>query len=146
MNSPHPLAQPSRRLGLVAAVAVVWNLLGVLTYVMTVTISPETLQAMPEAERSLYQRVPAWVTASYAVAVFGGLLASVLLVLRRALAQPLFIVSLVAVLLQMGHALLISPLLQVSGPRAAVLPVLIVLIAGYLAWYAGFAKARGWLR
>lgn len=146
MTPSHPLASPSRRLWLVAAVALIWNLLGVMSYVMTVTLSPQALDALPEAERALYQNPPAWVTGSHAVAVFSGLLGSAMLLLRRAWAQPLFVLSLLAVLLQMGHALLISPLLQVSGAKGAVLPVLVMLIASYLVWYAGFAKARGWLR
>lgn len=146
MTSSHPLASPSRRLWLVATVALIWNLLGVMSYLMTVTMSPQALEALPEAERALYQNLPAWVTGSHAVAVFSGLLGSVMLLLRRAWAQPLFVLSLLAVLLQMGYALFISPLLQVSGAQGAVLPVLVILIAGYLVWYAGFAKARGWLR
>ena len=140
------LITPSRRLWLVATVALIWNLLGVLTFVLTVSMSPQALEAMTANERALYTSMPAWVTAIYAVAVFAGTLGSVMLLLRQGLARPLFALSLVAVVLQMGHTLFFSPLLQTGGASAAVMPVLVLLIAAYLAWYAGFARRNGWLR
>ena len=146
MATTPTLISPSRRLWLVAVVALIWNLLGVLSFVMTVGASPQVIEALPAAERVLHTSMPAWVKACYAVAVFAGTLGSVLLLLRQGLARPLFLISLLAVVLQMGHALFFSPLLQTAGASAAVMPVLVLLIAGYLAWYAGFAKARGWLR
>jgi hypothetical protein len=59
---------------------------------------------------------------------------------------PLFVVSLIGVLVQMGHAFFMTALLEVKGPSAAILPLLILAIAAYLAWYARSARARGWLR
>ena len=146
MAKPSALISPSRRLWLVAVVALVWNLLGVLSFVMTVSASAQMVEALPAAERALHTAMPAWVKVCYGVAVFAGTLGSGLLLLRQRLARPLFVISLVAVVLQMGHALFFSPLLQTAGASAAVMPVLVLLIAAYLAWYAGFAVARGWLR
>jgi len=137
---------PTRSFRIVGTLALLWNLIGVATYLASVTMSEAALLALPEAERALYRSIPAWVTSSYAVAVFGGTLASVGLLLRRAWAVPVFILSLLGILLQMGHALLGSALLEVKGPGAAVLPLLIVLIAIYLAWFARAAKRRGLLR
>ena len=146
MAASPALITPSRRLWLVAVVALIWNLLGVLSFVMTVSASPQALQALTAAERALHETMPSWVTASYAVAVFAGTLGSVMLLLRQGLARPLFLLSLAAVVLQMGYALYFSPLLQTGGASAAVMPVLVLLIAAYLAWYAGFARRNGWLR
>jgi hypothetical protein len=57
----------------------------------------------------------------------------------------LFVVSLVAILIQMVHALFMTSLLEVHGPSAVVLPLLIVLIATYLVWYSRSAKRKGWI-
>ena len=65
----------------VAAVLLVWNLLGVMAYVMQVTMSPETLAALPQEQRQLYESTPAWATAAFAVAVNFGALGCVLLLL-----------------------------------------------------------------
>jgi len=139
-------ARPARSFWVISAAALVWNLIGVASYLMTVTISAETLNAMPVAERSLYQGIPAWVTSSYALAVFGGTLASALLLARRAGAVSAFYVSLLAIIVQMTHTLFMSAIAKVRGPAAAALPVAIIIVAVYLLWYSRSARARGWLR
>ena len=137
--------KPPRSFWIIASLALVWNAIGIMTYLMTVMMSPEALEALPEAERALYTDTPAWATGAYAIAVFGGTLACVALLLRKAWAVPLFVVSLVAILIQMVHALFMTSLLEVRGPSAVVLPLLIVLIAAYLVWYSRSAKKKGWI-
>ena len=62
----------------VAVLLLVWNLLGVMAYIMQVTMSPETLAALPDAQRQLYENTPAWATAAFAIAVSGGALGCLL--------------------------------------------------------------------
>jgi ABC-type xylose transport system permease subunit len=138
-SMPH---KPTRRFWIVSVVALAWNLIGVMSYLMSVTSGPE---ALPEAERNLYADIPAWATAAYAIAVFSGLLGCVALLLRKTWAVPLFIVSLVAVLVQMGYAFFMTALFEVKGASAAVLPLLILAIAAYLAWFSRSAQERHWL-
>lgn len=134
---------PTRGFWIISSLALVWNLIGVVTYLTTVTTSPEALAALPEAERALYTDTPGWVTSAYAIAVWGGSLG---LLLRQAWAVPVFVISLVAILVQMGHALFMSALLEVQGAAAAILPLLIVVIAAYLVWFSRSAAQRGWIR
>ena len=138
-------SKPTRSFRIVSILALVWNALGVVTYLMSVTMSAETLAAMPEAERALYTDIPVWVTAAYAIAVFGGTIASIALLMRKAWAVPVFVISLVAIIAQMSHALFMSALIEVQGAGAAVLPVLIVVIAAFLVWYSMSAKKKGWI-
>lgn len=137
---------PSRGFWIIASIALVWNLIGIGTYLVSVTLSDAALAAMPEAERALYTDIPVWVTSAYAIAVFGGTLGCVALLMRKAWAVPVLVVSLVAIVVQMGHALLGTALLEVRGASAAVLPLLIVAIAAYLVWFSMSAKRTGWLR
>ncbi len=140
-----PTTQPTKGYWIISALALLWNLIGVATYLMSVTMGPEALAEMSEAERALYTDVPVWATSAYAIAVFSGTLACVALLLRKTWARPLFALSLVAIIVQMGHALLMTPMLEVQGGGAAVLPVLIIAVAVFLLWYAGRAKRQGWL-
>jgi hypothetical protein len=115
----------------VAWVALVWNLIGVATYLGTVM-----------SEAGATPPVPAWVTGAYALAVFGGTFGAVGLLLRRAWAVPMFAVSLVAVFGWAGYAFT-----AFEGTAAdLVLPVLILLIAAYLMWASVSAKKKGWIR
>ena len=67
----------------VAGILLVWNLLGVMAYLMQVTMSPEIVAALPDAQRQLYENTPKWATAAFAIAVNGGALGCLLLLLKR---------------------------------------------------------------
>jgi len=145
MSEPIATATPPRSFSIISILALVWNLIGVASYLMTVKMSPATLAAMPEAERALYQNVPAWVTSSFAIAVFGGTLACILLLMRKRVASTLFLVSLLAILVQMGHAFFMTPMLAVRGAAGAALPLCVIVAAIFLVWYSRGAQSRGWL-
>jgi hypothetical protein len=70
---------------IVAVLALIWNAFGVMAYIMQVTMTPEALATLPVAEQALYTNLPAWYTGAFAIAVFGGALASLALVLKKEL-------------------------------------------------------------
>lgn len=129
---------------IVAGVLLVWNLLGVMAYIMQVTMTPEALAALPEAQRQLYETTPAWATAAFAVAVNGGALGCLLLLLRKNLAGILLQLSLLAVLVQMFHAFFMSKSFEVFGPGSMVMPIMVIIIAIYLVMLAAKAKTNRW--
>ncbi len=90
-----------------AGVALLWNLMGMSVYVAQVTIAPETLSALPDAERMLYENVPSWATSAYAIAVTAGTLGCLLLLLRKTLAIPVLITSLLGILAQNYNSIIL---------------------------------------
>jgi hypothetical protein len=108
-------------------------------------MTDEALMQMPEEQRLLMESVPAWATAAFAVAVFGGTLGCVLLLLRKALATPVFIVSMVGVIVQLYHAIAIANAMEVYGPSGMVLPALVVIIGVLLIWYSRSSADKGWI-
>lgn len=128
----------------VAAVLLVWNLLGVMAYVMQVTMSPEVIAALPDAQRQLYENTPNWATAAFAVAVNGGALGCLLLLLKRNLAGLFLQLSLAGVAVQMFHSFFMSNSFEVFGPGGMVMPVMVIIIAVYLVMLAAKAKAHHW--
>ena len=128
----------------VAVVLFVWNLLGVMAYVMQVTMSPEVMAALPEAQRELYENMPAWAMAAFAIAVHGGALGCLLLILKKNLAGLFLQLSLAGVLVQMYHSFFVSKNFEVFGPGAMVMPIMVIVIAIYLVTLAARAKARKW--
>ena len=129
---------------IVAVVLLVWNLLGVMAYIMQVMMSPETLAALPQEQRQLYENTPAWATAAFAVAVNFGALGCVLLLLRKNLAGLFLQLSLAGVLVQMFHSFFISKSFEVFGPGGLVMPVMVIVIAIYLVLLAAKAKTNRW--
>ena len=128
-----------------AVIGLVWNLYGVWAYLGHVGAVGGGADAMTEAERDLAATMPTWATAAFAIAVFAGVLGALGLVLRKAWARPLLILSLVAVLVQQVWFLLLSDSLSVLGAAGAGLPVAIILVAVVLAMAANSGVRRGWL-
>ena len=128
-----------------AVVAIIWNLLGVSAFIMQVLMTPEMLAQLPDAERELHESMPAWVMVAFAVAVFGGVLGSLGLALRKVWSLLFLWLSLFAVLAQNAYSFLMSNALEVYGPQAAVMPALVILIAILLVIIARNANTRHWL-
>jgi hypothetical protein len=135
--------EPTRGYWIISIVALFWNLLGVMAYLMQVTLTDADFAAMSAAERALYADLPTWVTAAYAIAVFSGVLACAALLLRKGFAVPLFAISLLAVLAQMAYSLLLSNTVEVLGSSALIMPVAVIVIGAYLLMFASNANKRG---
>jgi hypothetical protein len=124
----------------IAIGAVVWNGLGALNFI--VQLDSQMLHAYRDSEQALIENRPFWATAGFATAVFGGVLGSVLLLLRKSVASYVFVLSLVGVIVTQTHTLSIGVGLSVGEVLGIVLLPLIVAL--FLVWYAIWALRRGW--
>lgn len=116
----------------IGLIALLWNLMGVGAFFGE--MSSGTLAAMA-----------IWGAGAFGVAVFGGAIGSLLLLLRKALAEPVFILSLIGVVVQMFYNLVIAKSTTVYGPFEIAMTIMIPVIAAFLVWYARSAKQKGWI-
>ena len=128
----------------IAVLAVIWNVLGLVSFYMHVSMTPEAVAQLPEAEQALINAYPGWLTGIFAIAVLAGTLGSVLLLLKKSVALPVLVVSLIAVLIQFGYWILVMKSYEVMGPGSLVVPILIIAVAICLVFLANQAKKRGW--
>lgn len=125
-----------------AVIGLLWNLYGIWAYLGFVgTVATP----MTDAERSIAATMPVWAHAAFAIAVFAGALGALGLVLRKAWAKLLLLLSLLAVLVQQAWFLGMSGALDTLGASGAGLPIAIILVAVVLYWLAGTGAKRGWL-
>ena len=117
--------------------------MGVFAYLQEAYMTAEDLAALPIEEQALYENIPAWVTAAFALAVFGGALACILLLLRKKLATFVFIISFASILAQMTYNLLMSKAMEVYGPGGMIMPIMVIVIGAYLIWYSKKMDAQG---
>lgn len=140
-------AAPTFAFWIIAAVALVWNLIGLFTYYTMVSASPETLaQAYTPEQFAVLDATPAWAWAANAVAVTAGVVGSILLLLRMSLAVPLFIISLVALIVQDVYVFGMSDSMAVFGTQPLIIQGIVFLIALFLVGYARTQRIRGVLR
>lgn len=130
---------------LIALLAIIWNLLGVGAYLMHAYMTDEAITLLPENEQVLYVDIPAWYTAAFAIAVFAGAIGSILLLLKKKLATPILVLSLLGILVQMYYNFFVSKSMEVYGPGSVVMPVLVILVGIFLVWFSKKLKAEGFL-
>lgn len=130
---------------IVAMLALVWNLLGVMAFVGHMMMTPEMIAELPQAEQALYSAVPLWATIAFTVAVFAGAIGSAALLMRKRVCNHLFIASFVAVLVQMFHSFFISNSYEVYGPGGMVMPVMVIIIALLLVLFSAKGQRNNWL-
>ena len=86
--------KPNTAFWIVGVIALIWNGMGVMSYLGSVYMTEEMRAAYTAEQLAVMDSAPAWLTGVYALAVFLGLLGALLLLLKRKLAVPVFGISL----------------------------------------------------
>ena len=130
-----------------AVVLTLWNAVGCYLCYQQFALGADWMPNATDYDRQLLASMPAWYNWCYALAVGTGFLGGLALLARRRVALSLFLVSLVAVIVQFGYVLGATDLIAVKGfATAAGLPIFIFAVAVFSLWLAGRAGQRGWLR
>ncbi|MDH3351172.1 MAG: hypothetical protein OEM51_06465 [Gammaproteobacteria bacterium] len=124
---------------LIGAVGLIFNLIGCMNYVSQ--MNAENVASMPDVYRAIVESRPAWGTGAFAIAVFGGSLGCILLLLRKSVAVYVFILALVAALVAQ------IPFVGMADfPVAAWIGWLSQLVVGaFLIWYSKQTASKGWI-
>ena len=140
--------KPGAAFWIIAIAFALWNLVGLMFYVQQSTLTPDKMQDLGLTAQQIAHitNTPAWGHSGYAIAVNAGLLGAILLLLRKAWAVPLFVLSLVGALVQDLDAIVLRDAMDAWGPTAWYLPVFVLVICGIEIWYSMRLKAKGWLR
>lgn len=144
MNANAATARP-KSFTIIAIVALLWNLIGTVMFYLQVTMTPEQIAALPAPQRAVCEATPTWLYALFGIAVIGGVLGSLGLLLKKKWAVPLFLISLLAVIAQTVATFVVTPAWASFGPTGLVMPAIVLVIAILLWRYARKAAARGWL-
>ena len=122
----------------ICIIALIWNVMGSINFVMQT--NPEMVANFPEAAQSLIASRPFWATIAFAVAVFGGVLAELFLLLKKAVAYYLFIASFLGAVITNIHTFQVSSAIEIW-----VGSLMSILIAAFLIWYSKLVKRKGWV-
>ena len=133
-------------LWIVGALATLWNGFGAYDFLMTQTRNPAYLSQYSAEERAWFDAFPAWIDGFWALAVWGGLAGSLLLLARRRYAAPAFLGSMVGMFVGLGYQLEAArPESLAAGPMAWS-PYGIIAVGVALLLYARLMAENGSLR
>lgn len=131
----------------VGIVALLWNSVGAMDYFMTQTRNEGYLSQFTPEQLEYFYAFPTWLVALWAIAVWGGVLGALLLLARKRLAVPVFLVSLISMATTAVYNYGISNGMEVVGDTfSLVFTAVIFVIALGLYLYARTMHAKGLLR
>jgi hypothetical protein len=119
----------------------IWNIMGCVNFF--VQMNPEMISSYRENEQAIIQGRPLWATMGFAVAVFGGAIGCVILLLNKSTAVYLFIASLLGVLLATAHTLGVG--IEFGPGEIFGIVLMPTIVAVFLIWYSLYAKNKGWV-
>jgi hypothetical protein len=125
-------------LRIVAALALLWNCLGVYNYLMTVGV-------VGGANAAAAGAMPAWATGAFAIAVFGGVLGCLGLLMLKGWSKLVLLVSLLGVLAMDLWMFVLSGLGATAARAEMAITAAVVVVAVFLVWLAYSADRKGWL-
>ncbi|MEP1200791.1 hypothetical protein [Tateyamaria sp.] len=130
------MAKPHFSFWIIAGLGLVWNLMGCLNFITQ--MNADAVAKMPELYQLIISSRPLWATLAFGLAVFGGAVGCILLLLRRDMARIALLVSLVAILLTVVQT--------ISAVGLAPSTILALLVGAALFWYSSIVYRAGWLR
>jgi hypothetical protein len=126
-----------------AVAALLFMIAACAMYGLHVTTNP---QSLPVDQRTVFEAEPLWVTSAFGLGAVAGLVASAMLVLRRRMAQPLMLVSLVAMVAWLAGLLFVPGLRDVITANDLAVAIVVVAVSWTIFWFARHSNQRGWLR
>ena len=129
----------------IAAVALLWNIMGCMILLSEVFAKEAMMESFSEEQKEWSRSTPIWIYVVFAISVGTGVAGSICLLQRKKSSVPLFGISFIAVLIQMVYTMLIAGGLRVMGPSGAVMPALVIVLAIAWLWFSLFSKGKGWL-
>lgn len=137
--------KPPKWFMVIAVIFLLWNLMGVFEFLMYTMMSEEMLQQMDEIDRNIYMQQPMWTIVAFGVATITAALASLGLTLRKKWSHYLFLVSLLAVLVNMYYTFFVMDIVGLKGATASIMPVAVIVIAVFLLWFSYHSIQKKWI-
>ncbi|MGJ3647183.1 hypothetical protein ACLB0R_01745 [Sphingomonas sp. GlSt437] len=127
-------------------ILLLWALLGVAAFYAQIRLTKADIDAMPAYDAALLKSQPSWLVYDFALGTITGLVGALCLVIRSQIAMPLYLFSLIGVVIQFGWVLGATDIIAHKGLLAAAgFPLVIFVMAVFGYWLAIVARGRRWI-
>jgi hypothetical protein len=131
-------------LWLIGIIGLLWSLMGVVSFILTQMNAEAVMSRFPPQQREYFESFPLWVVALWGIGVFGGVVGCLLLLLKKRLAFPVLLASVIgAAIYNLGGLFLLGGMKvmrETGGMGATAFPI---IFAGFLAFYARAMSKKG---
>ena len=118
--------------------------MGVMSFMLTQMNVEAVMSRFPPQQRAYFESFPMWVVAFWAINVFGGVIGCLLLLLKKRLAFPVLLASVIgAIVFNLGGLFLLGGMEVMRETGGLGLTVVPILFAAFLAYYARAMSQKG---
>lgn len=136
--------KPAISYWIICIITLIWNLMGVNQYIL-MAYKSDTVRANLTADKlALIDATPAWATAAFAIAVFSAAIGCIALLVRKKIANTLFIISFIAIAVQNIDVLIRYDFSEFNAMELA-MTFMIPIVGIFLIWYSKNAIDKGWI-
>jgi hypothetical protein len=140
-------ARAPAHIWIVGILALLWNGYASYDYLMTNMKNPAYLAQFPADQLAYWETLPSWLTAFWALGVWGGLAGALLLLARSRYAVHAFAVSLLGIVVSFGYQMFATKMpASMTEGAMAIIPWVVFGIGVFLLWYAMRQRKGGVLR
>lgn len=137
------VSKPPTSFWIVAVLALLWNIFEI--YFSSFEMDFLAKNSTAEEFKAI-QSIPIWYSVVFLIALFSELLGSFMLFMRKNIATIFFAVSFITLIFIEFYWLFYFKIKNSSIVISIVIPIVVILIAGFLYFYSNKATKKGWLR
>ena len=141
-NNEAFIEETPRHLWVVGVVGLLWNAMGALDYFMTQTRNEGYMANFTPEQLEFFYGLPAWVDAFWAIAVWGGVVGAILLLVRRRQAVWVFLASLIAMIITAFQNYVLSNGLEVMGDPFSIAFTAVIFVTSVALYFYARAMRR----
>ena len=131
---------------IISALALIWYVLGVYYYLQQAYNTTFYRSMYTPEQLMVVDKMPAWATAAFAIAVFAGIFGVFGLILRKKWAKTLFLISVLGIVLQYIYNVFIGKMYELFSITENVRYFIIPIIAYLLFYIASKAQEKSWYK
>ncbi len=132
-----------KHLWIIGIITLLWNMMGAYDYLMTQTRNETYMAQFEQSQLDYFYNFPTLVVVFWALAVWGSILGSILLLMRKRLAVPVFMVSFGSMVITAIYNFGLSEGMKVMGVGGLIFTVVIFFVALGLVLYSRAMRIRG---
>jgi len=133
----------------VTILLLLWNIMGILSFIGSINSTYESLieSGMYNSEQAeLMMSFPSWTKFIYIAATATGLIGAISLILKRSLALPFFIISLVLAAFHHIYIYASTDALSIMGGLDKTMSVVVIGLCLLQVWFSRFSINKRWLQ
>ena len=139
--------KPKALFWIVAIIALLWNLMGLSEFIKTAFFVDMYSETYNEVQMDAIRTTPMWVHALFGISTITGVLASIMLLMKKKAAIRLFLISVIAVIGQTLAGILVLDTIDLFGMgQGLIFPLVIIVLDIFFYWFSTYSYKKSWIR